>query len=206
MPSRAKLTSMNAPLREPWTQDQFFTWASAQEGRYEFDGFQPLAMTGGTANHSVIMQNVHAALRTRLRGSGCRPLVPDAGLATVGDAVRYPDALVTCSKFSGTALTIPGVVAVFEIVSPGTSRVDRIVKVREYAAVPSIRRYVILEATTAGLTVFERESAEMSWRAVTLTSDDVLRMPELAVEIPVAEFYEAVDFGDGNELGETSVR
>jgi Uma2 family endonuclease len=196
---------MNAPLRKSWTQEQFFTWASSQEGRHEFDGFQPVAMTGGTANHSLITQNVHAALRARLQGSGCRPLGPDAGLATVGDAVRYPDVLVTCSKFSGTALTIPGVVAVFEIVSPGTSRVDRIVKVREYGAVASIRRYVILESTTAGLTVFEREGTETSWRASTLTGDDALRMPELAIEIPVAELYDAVEFGDGNELDETPV-
>lgn len=34
------------------TQDQFLDWVQAQEGRYEFDGFQPVAMTGGTINHS----------------------------------------------------------------------------------------------------------------------------------------------------------
>jgi Uma2 family endonuclease len=205
MPNRATLSFMNAPLRKPWTQDQFFAWASSQEARYEFDGFQPVAMTGGTANHSLIIQNVHAALRNRLRGSPCRPLGPDAGLATVNDAVRYPDALVTCSKFSGNALTIPGVVVVFEVVSPGSGRVDRIVKVREYAAVPSIRRYVILEATTAGLTVLERQDAESSWMATTLTGEDLLRMPEINVEIPVADFYEDVDLtgSEDTEAGQT---
>jgi hypothetical protein len=113
---------------------------------------------------------------------------------------------VTCSKFPGSARTIPGVVAVFEIVSLGTSRVDRIVKVREYAAVPSIRRCVILESTAADLTIFEREGTEMSWRVATQTGDGVLRMPELPIEIPVAELYSAVDFGNGNELDETPVR
>ena len=34
------------------TRDQFFNWAEAQEERYEFDGFQPVAMTGGSLNHS----------------------------------------------------------------------------------------------------------------------------------------------------------
>jgi Uma2 family endonuclease len=163
-------------------------------------------MTGGTANHSVIMRNLHRALDRRLQGSGCEYLGPDAGLATGDNGVRYPDALVTCSRFPGNARTIPGVVAVFEIVSPGTSRVDRIVKVREYAGVPSILRYVILESTTAGLTIFEREGTETSWRAVTLTGDDVLRMPELAIEIAVAEFYEAVDFDNNDELDAAPVR
>lgn len=61
-------------------------------------------MTGGTAGHSIITQNLHAALRARLRGSPCRSLGPDAGVETVGTAVRYPDALVTCAKLDLAAL------------------------------------------------------------------------------------------------------
>jgi Uma2 family endonuclease len=196
VPNRARIAPMNAPLRKPWTQDQFFTWASSQEGQYEFDGFEPVAMTGGNANHNRITLNVQAALRGRLRAGPCEPLGPDAGVTTVGTAVRYPDALVTCSKFPGTALTIPGVVVVFEVVSQSTSRIDRIVKVREYAAVPTIRRYVILETTTAGITVFERPDADTAWTASTLTGDDTLRMPEISIEVPVAELYERLDFSD----------
>jgi len=36
------------------TRDQFFAWAEANGGRWEFDGFPPVAMTGGTVNHSQI--------------------------------------------------------------------------------------------------------------------------------------------------------
>ena len=73
------------------THKGFFDWAQAQDIRYEFDGFDPVAMTDGTANHTQITQNILVALRTRLRGSDCRPLGPDAGVATVGGAIRYPD-------------------------------------------------------------------------------------------------------------------
>ena len=40
---------------------------------------------------------------------------------------------------------------VFEVLSPSSGQTDRIVKVREYASVPTVRRYVILEYTSAGL-------------------------------------------------------
>ena len=60
--------SMNVALRKPWTQQQFFSWAEAQEARYEFDGVQPIAMTGGTNGASAIGVNLITALRTRLRG------------------------------------------------------------------------------------------------------------------------------------------
>jgi Uma2 family endonuclease len=188
---------MNAPFLRPWTQQQFFAWAACQEGRWEFDGFRPVAMTGGTLGHALIMRSLHRALDARLRGSGCQPLGPDAGVATIGAAVRYPDALVTCSNLEGQndEMTTPGVVAVFEVVSPTSGRTDRHVKVREYAAVPTIRRYVILESTYVGLQAFERANANDPWIVRALTGDDTLRMPELGIEIPVAELYEGVDFG-----------
>ena len=117
------------------TREEFFAWAQARDTRYEFDGYEPVAMTGGTANHSQITQNILVALRSRLHGGDCRPLGPDAGVATVGDTVRYPDALVTCAKIRGDAQIIPGVVVVFEVLSPTSGRTARIIKLREYRAI-----------------------------------------------------------------------
>ena len=199
MPVRAKLDSMNVPIRKPWTHEQFFAWAAAQEARYEFDGLQPVAKTGGNAGHSRIMRNVNLALGARLRGGPCEPLGPDAGLETVNNAVRYPDALVTCSRFENEDRVIPGVVVVFEVLSPTSGRVDRILKVREYAAVTSIRRYVILESTGVGVTVMERTEPDEAWRTTVLTSGDVIRMPEIGIEVPVTEFYESMSFPEDDE-------
>jgi len=90
---------MNIAVRKPRMMlEAFFAWAQTQDIRYEFDGFEPVAMTDGTANHSQITQNILAALRSRLRGSDCRPLGPDAGVATEGGAVRYPDAWSSSSR------------------------------------------------------------------------------------------------------------
>lgn len=191
------MSIMSTVVRQPhMTREEFLDWTAVQNDRYEFDGFQPVAMTGGTRNHSRIVQNVAFALRGRLRGSGCEPLGPDVGVATVGDAVRYPDALVTCTAGPGTDRIIPGVVVVFEVLSPTSGRIDRIDKVREYQAVPSIRRYVILEHSSAPLSVYARANAGDPWLATALTENDVLRMPEIGVDIPVAEFYEATDLLD----------
>ena len=201
MPRSARLPAMNIALRKPrMTREQFFDWAQAQDVRYEFDGFEPVAMTGGTVRHSRLTRVLHRALDTRLSGSGCEPLGSDAGVATIGDAVRYPDALVTCTNGPGTDRAVPGVVVVFEVLSPTSGRVDRIVKVREYAAVRSIRRYVILEHTSVGLTVLERSAGDQPWMITTLTAGDTLRMPEIGIEIPIVEFYEDTDVpGDASD-------
>ena len=176
------------------TRDQFFDWAEAQDARHEFDGFEPVAMTGGNLNHNRIAFNIHIALRGRLKGSGCEPFGLDAGVATTGDTVRYPDAVVTCSPAEGGSRLVPNPVVVFEVISPTSGHVDRIVKVREYAAVDSMRRYVIVESASVGLTVHERQTAGQKWAVTTVMADDLLTLSEIGVEIPVAEIYRDVDF------------
>jgi len=186
---------MDTALRTPqMTREQFFQWAQAQDTRYEFDGFQPVAMPGENLRHNILHLNIHTALRQRLSGTGCRPLGADAGVATIGDSVRYPDALVTCTPITGDEYVTPDVIVVFEVISPTSGRMDRIVKVREYAAVPSTLRYVIVESTSIGLTVLERQSGDQKWTVTTLMADDALPLPEISIQIPVAELYEGVDF------------
>ncbi len=186
---------MSVTIRVPtMTRDQFFDWAEAQGARHEFDGFEPVAMTGGNLHHNRIAFNIHRTLHSRLKGSGCEPLGLDAGVATIGDNVRYPDAVVTCSPTQGGSRLVPNPVVVFEVISPTSGHVDRIVKVREYATVDSIRRYVIVESASVGLTVHERQEAGQKWTVTTIMADDLLHLPEIGVEIPVAEIYENVDF------------
>ena len=184
---------MNVALRRPaMTREEFLDWAERQEERYEFDGREPVAMTGGSANHSNITLNIHGALRARLRGSACWTFGPDAGVAVANGSIRYPDALVTCEAFPGQAKLIPGMVIVFEVVSPSSLHTDYIVKVREYQAVPSILRYVIAAQDSAGLAVLHRARAGDEWTATTLIAGETLAMPEIGIEVPVDEFYERV--------------
>lgn len=181
------------------TRAAFFDWAEAQGERFEFDGFEPVAMTGGTVRHSQIAMNLYAALRERLCGGTCRPLGPDAGLRTVGDAVRYPDALVTCTKVDDMAREVPGVVVVFEVLSPPSGHIDRIVKLLEYRAVASIRRYIIIEYASAALTVHARAEAGADWTTTALTAGDTLHLPEIGIEIPVAALFVNTGLEPGGE-------
>ena len=185
---------MSVTIRVPvMTRDQFLDWAEAQEARHEFDGFEPVAMTGGTLNHNDIAFNLHRALHGRLQGTECRPRGLDAGVATIGDTVRYPDGVVTCSPAQGVSRLVPAPVVVFEVISPTSGHMDRLVKVREYAAVASIRRYVIVESASVGLVVHERRDAGQQWTVTTLMAGDLLPLPDIGIEVPVAELYEGVD-------------
>ena len=181
---------MNIALRKSWTQDEFFSWAQSQEIRYEFDGFEPVAMTGGADAHEAIGGTLRALLQERLRGKPCRVRGPTLKIEVM-DRIRYPDAFVYCTPVPPGETVIKEPVVVFEVVSEDTARTDRIEKLREYKAVPSIQRYVIPEQKTTAAVVFERRGDE--WVAFGITEQDTLHMPEIGIEVPLAELYESLD-------------
>ncbi len=181
---------MNVALRSrPMTRQEFFDWAQAHDGRYEFDGCQPVAMVGGTNIHGIIAGNVFFELRLRLGGGPCMPMGTEGGgVATTDERVRYPDVSVTCSQIPSGERLLPNPVVVFEVVSPSSVRTDQGLKLREYHAVPTIKRYVLIEQTGIMVTVHSRQRAE-PWTTTVLTDGDVLATPEIGIEVPIAAFY-----------------
>src|SRR5215213_9362210 len=84
---------MSASLK-PLTLDEYLDWERAQPERYEFDGTQPVAMTGGSVAHARVVRRLVTALSARLR-PGCEAFAGDLKVLTAGRA-RYPDATVVC--------------------------------------------------------------------------------------------------------------
>jgi Uma2 family endonuclease len=180
---------MSMAQRGAMSVDEFLAWERRQELRYEFDGSVPVAMTGGTVNHSRVASNVVSVLGQRLPPPG-RVVSFDVKTLTPG-RVRYPDAAVTCSPVDVQSDILPDPVVVFEVLSPSTAVVDRLTKNVEYAATQSIQRYVMLEQVRIGATVFARDGA--NWVGTVLLDDAVLAMPEIGVELPLRDLYEGVE-------------
>lgn len=183
---------MNVVLRRTMTLDDFLVWEAQQPERYEFDGFRPVLVNGGTVAHATIATNVIFELTSRLRGTACRAY--GGGLKVlVAGRVRYPDAFVACSPISNTATWRNDPVVVFEVLSDSTAVIDGTVKNAEYRATPSIQRYVMLSQETISATVYER--AGNQWTG-TLMDDPaaMLPMPEIGVELPLAALYDGLAF------------
>jgi Uma2 family endonuclease len=180
---------MSIARRKPLTLDEFLAWERRQELRYEFDGFGPVARTGGTLDHSALATDLVTALRSSL-GPGCRAYRGDVKILVAG-RVRYPDVAVTCSPIDGKSDILPKPVVVFEVLSPSTAAEDRVTKNAEYAATPSIQRYVMLEQVRIGATVFARDGA--NWVGTVLLDDAILAMPEIGVELPLRDLYAGIE-------------
>ena len=182
---------MSAALQRPMSLEDFLGWEETQPIRWEFDGVAPVAMTGGTIEYAAIQANLYRALGNRLHGGPCRVLTSHLEIRAAG-SIRYPDAFVVCTPQRRGATMIEDPVVVFEILSDSTAVVDRVVKNQEYRDTPSVRRYVMLEQDQMAATVFERAGDD--WIGHPVSGDTILAMPEIGVEVPLAEPYDGVTF------------
>ncbi len=169
------------------TVDEFLAWEQAQDVRHEFDGFEPVAMTGGTEAHAGLQRNLAISVGGRLRGGPCRFYGSDLKIEVAG-SIRYPDGFVTCGPRDPKATVVRDPVVIFEVLSDSTARTDLDIKNREYAATPDVMRYVVLAQDRIGGTMFERVGED--WVGHLLAADAVLRMPEIGVEVGLGELYE----------------
>ena len=174
---------MSASLK-PLTVEEFLAWERAQPLRYEFDGIQPVAMTGGSFYHARTISRLIIALGRRVRPP-CETFGSELKVLTPG-RVRYPDASVVCHLPEEDG-DIVEPTCVFEVLSPSSVLTDRRVKVMEYAAVPGILVYGILEPERPEITVHRRSSG---WEEETIRGiEATLALPEVGGTVPLAEIY-----------------
>jgi Uma2 family endonuclease len=129
-----------------------------------------------------------------LRGKPCQPHGSELKIEVVG-RIRHPDAFVICTPKTNTEKVITDPVVIFEILSDGSGHKDRITKNEEYRPTPSVQRYVMLEQDEPAAPVFAREGER--WAGTLLTGNAILAMPEIGIEVPLAEFYQVLDFTSG---------
>ena len=173
-----------SPALKPLTLEEFLAWERSQPARYEFDGVQPVAMTGGSRPHARVGARLVTALVNRVQPP-CEAFGPDLKVLTTG-RIRYPDASVVCAPSDEDSdLVEPTVVC--EVLSPGTALTDRRVKALEYAAVARILVYVLLEQDQPEITVMRRSAG---WEPEVVTGvAATLELPEISISIPLNAIY-----------------
>jgi Uma2 family endonuclease len=181
---------MDTVLARPWTTETFLAWEDRQEGKYEFDGRDVVPMTGGSIAHQRIVFNLCLALMGLL-GDRALMAVQEMRLRT-GIRIRYPDVLVCAGPVDQTTRTLTDALASFEVLSDDTATTDRVEKLIDYAALPSLRCYVLLEQTAVAATLFQREPGG-AWIASAHTGG-ALTLPSLDITLLLTNLYQGLTF------------
>jgi Uma2 family endonuclease len=99
---------------------------------------------------------------------------------------------VCAGPLEQTTRTLTDAVAIVEVLSDDTATTDRVDKLIDYAALPSLRCYLLLEQTAMAATLFQREPGS-PWIA-TAHLDGTLALPGLDVTLPLADLYQGLTF------------
>jgi Uma2 family endonuclease len=184
---------------EVWSQSRYLAWLEGQPEalHFEFDGARPVAMAPATVGHNRFGRNIRDAIGQKLpTGTPCQVYGPQDAIETVGGALREPDAFIACSRPPRDGVVVPAPVVVFEVLSPGREnrRRDEQEKVDEYESVPSILRYVVVEAERRGHQVFWREPGERAWHRDVPETGGAISVPAFGIELTLDEVYRGVEF------------
>ena len=174
--------------------------------KHEYLGGVVYAMAGARNAHNIIATNTLVALGSRLRGRDCRPFNSDTKIRVRLPAhVRfyYPDASVICRPNPQTGSFQDEPAALVEVLSRRTRRIDEGEKKEAYLTIPSLGVYLLIEQDAPAVVVFRRTEHGFV-REVYQGLGSILPIPEIEIDLPLAEIYESVEFSaepDEDEVG-----
>jgi len=105
----------------------------------------------------------------------------------------YPDVSVICRPNPQNDAFQDEPIVLFEVLSKATRRIDLGEKKDFYLTIPSLDVYALIEQETAAVVVFRRTGNGFV-REVYEGIDAVLPLPEVGVDLPLAEIYDTVEF------------
>lgn len=169
----------------------------SSEEKHEYLDGEVFAMGGASYRHNVIVMNLVGELRARLKDRPCVVCPSDMRVqVSEGEHYAYPDVTVVCEEpqFAGEGqdlLTNP--LVVIEVLSKTTESYDRGEKFARYRQVPSLIEVVLVAQDRIGVEHFARQP-DGHWLATYAEElDDVVALPALGCELPVAEIYDKVE-------------
>lgn len=176
----------------------------ASQIKHEYLGGFVYAMAGARNIHNIIAGNVFGSFFIRLSGRRCQPFNSDTKIRIQSPRqVRfyYPDVSVVCNENPRTDSFQDEPIAIFEVLSRNTRRLDQGEKLDAYLTIPSLCVYGMVEQESPTV-ILHRRKDEGFDREIYEGLDAVIPLPEIDTELPLAEIYARVQFIAESSAGE----
>jgi Uma2 family endonuclease len=163
-----------SPDHRPMSPQEYLAWEEEQPLKYEYIYGEAYAMTGGTLPHNSIAVNITTALRTHLRGKGCKVFMADAKVSVSEKGPYfYPDVVVSCEERDRRALKmVQYPCLILEVLSPGTEGYDRGDKFKFYRRLKTLQEYVLVDAEKLSVECY-RLNERGKWELTAYPLDDL---------------------------------
>ncbi len=186
---------MAIQTKQMMTVADYLAWEERQEFKHEYIDGEIIEMTGGTLKHTRIKTNIGGTLYALLDFSIYVLCNSDMRVRVSPTRYVYPDFSVVRGEprmEDEKELSLLNPVFVVEVISPSSETRDHVDKREYYYDLPSIEAYLIVDQDRVRTELYTR--AEDGWRLRLFTSaDDVIPLPMLNCELPLAQVYRGLD-------------
>jgi Uma2 family endonuclease len=164
--------------------------------KHEYLGGVVYAMAGARNAHNDIGVNAVGTLHARLRGKKCRAFNSDSKVRVqLPRQIRfyYADAGVVCHPNPPGDSYHDEPVVIVEVLSRSTRRIDDGEKKEAYFTIPSLAAYLLVEQDQPKVVVYRR-GGDGFVAEVYEGLDAMIPLPEVEIELPLAELYDRIEF------------
>ena len=186
-----------ATLPSPYlTVDQYIELERKLDAKFEYYQGQVYAMSAASPAHVFIQSNLVRHPGNQLEGTGCSALGPDLRVHVESSGLyTYPDLTIvygplTLDKKNGA--TNPRVL--IEVLSPSTSRYDRVGMFEHYRQIASLEEYVLVKQASFAIDR-HRRLPDGRWELTQFLGEDaVLELASVHISVPLRQIYSNVPF------------
>jgi Uma2 family endonuclease len=193
------------PDHRPMSPQEYLAWEEEQPLKYEYIHGEAHAMTGGTLPHNSIAVNITTALRTHLRGKGCKVFMADAKVSVSEQGPYfYPDVVVSCDERDRKARTmVQHPCLIIEVLSPGTEGYDRGDKFKFYRRLKTLQEYVLIDAEKLSVECY-RLNERNKWELTAYPLDELsteeqdtdVQFTSVDFACPISLIYEDIELSN----------
>lgn len=183
-----------------FTPAEYLAMEEVADYKSEFYGGEIFALSGGSADHSLIAVNLTRGLGNRLAPTPCRVFNSDMRLYIQRSGLyTYPDVMVVCGKLRlverrDDTLTNP--LLIIEVLSASTRDCDRCAKFNFYKQIPGLQEVVLVESEAARVECYRRTEGDR-WTIDAYDGlDAVARLESIGCDLSIRSTYLKVSWLD----------
>ncbi len=170
------------------TEAEYLHGEQASDIKHEYIDGDVYAMAGASRNHERISRNILTVLTIHLKDLRCEPFMSDIKVKADGHYF-YPDVIVVCDDEQGDDYYTEKPVIIVEVLSKGTRRNDKSLKMTAYKTLPSLQEYVLIEQDCVDVEVCRRVNG---WVSEHYFLGDEVTFMSLDLTLAVADIYARV--------------
>ena len=188
------------------SEEEYLENEQISDIKHEYIDGEVYAMAGASRNHNQLSHTISRLFGNHLDETPCNVFASDMKVK-VGSKHNnnffYPDVLVACDDENGNDYYTDKPRIIVEVLSKGTRRIDKTLKLAAYKTITSLQEYVLIEQDFAEIEVCRRNN---QWISEHYFLGDDVTFESIDLTLSVEAIYRRVQNQDVLEYLESQTK